>query len=113
VEPKLTIEIVQLSAAIAEVHVHVDFANDVPTECRLRGRVTGPRCPGTETIEIAYPLRELPAANARRRSARLVIPEPNLWDTVTPFTYGGTVEVWREDEKVAELPLEIGLRQSK
>ena len=111
-DPKLTIEIVQLSAAVADVQVHVDFANDVPADYRLTGRVTGPRCPGTETIEIAYALRQLPITSARRRSARMVIPEPNIWDSVTPFTYGGMVEVWQGDEKVTELPLEIGLRQA-
>jgi len=110
--PKVSFEILRLSSAIAEVLVHVDFNEDVVAETRLAGRVAGPHCPGAETIEIAYPIHAVEPNSSRRRSARIVIPEPNLWDAQTPFTYAGAVEVWIEAKKSTELPLEIGLRQA-
>jgi hypothetical protein len=45
-------------------------------------------------------------------TAKLVIPEPNLWEAETPFTYGGEVRVQVKGSIVAELPIEIGLKQS-
>src|SRR4051812_10969773 len=111
--PVVTTQIVRLSATIAEVLIHADFDHAIGAEAKLAGRLYGPRCPGTETIEIAYPIRAIPSEPARpqRRSARIVIPEPNLWETQTPFTYVGTVEVCTGATKVAEIPIELGLRQ--
>jgi hypothetical protein len=109
----ITTQIVRLSANIAEVLIHADFHHDIEAEAKLAGRLSGPRCPGAETIEIAYPLRAIPPneGQPRRRSARVIIPEPNLWEAQTPFIYAGAVEIFAGDVKLANVPIEIGLRQ--
>ncbi|MFL5329340.1 MAG: hypothetical protein ACJ8C4_10530 [Gemmataceae bacterium] len=111
--PVITTQIIRLSATIAEVLIHADFDHGIDAETTLAGRLYGPRCPGTETIEIAYPIRAIPAepAHPQRRSARVVIPEPNLWEKQTPFTYVGTVEISTGGTKTADIPIELGLRQ--
>src|SRR4051812_37737852 len=100
--PRVTVDVVRLDAAAAEllVHAEVDDTGGVV----LRGRLMGPRCPGVSTVEVAYPLKPLPADPHRpgRVSARVVIPDPNLWEPAHPFVYWGPVEVWRGGEKIGE-----------
>jgi hypothetical protein len=105
------IEVVRLSQAAAELLIHVDFPNDPGPATELRGRLMGPRSPTTGTVEVAYALRPLPPTSELpgRRSARVVIPEPNFWEPASPFTYRGPVEVWESGTKRMELPVEIGL----
>ena len=54
----------------------------------LRGRLMGPRCRFTTTIEIAYPIR--PSNTAGEFTA--IVPEPSLWQPAKPFCYEGPVE---------------------
>jgi len=109
--PTVSFEVLRLDAALAELLVHADFAEDPGPDVELRGRLMGPRCPGVGTIEVAYPLRPVPSGLPARRSARVVIPDPNLWESDTPFVYWGPAEVWVGGAKVAEVRSEVGLRR--
>ena len=86
----------RLSTAVAELWIVVEVERVTPTT-ELRGRLSGPKCPGSETVQIAYPLRMLPSTG-EALVARILIPEPNLWTAETPFVYEGTVELWQDGE---------------
>jgi hypothetical protein len=75
----------------------------------LRGRLMGPRCPGVSTIEIAYPLRPL-SAEGNTLTARVLIPEPNLWTEATPFVYEGPVELWQDGQCCDATRVTVGLK---
>lgn len=112
-EPTITTTVARLSAALAEVLIQADFPKSVALSWRLSGQVTGPRCPGSETIEIAFPIRSIDADKrfAHRVLGRIVIPEPNLWEAETPFVYGGMLEIRDGQTVVTTLPIEFGLKQ--
>jgi len=101
-----------LNPAEAEVWITA-----VPTDClggmELRGRLMGPRCPYSTTIEVAYPLQPLPLQSEKPRhlTARVIIPEPSLWDPESPFLYQGPVEVWKDHKRFFEMQMSHGLRQ--
>ena len=74
----------------------------------IRGLLRGPRCLYSNTVQIAYPLRVDPANGTDRPT--IIIPEPALWDPVSPFLYEGPVEMNQEGEwKVSFFP-RIGFR---
>jgi hypothetical protein len=100
-----------LNPAEAELWVTVD-AEGLSPEAEVRGRLLGPRCRYSTTVEVAYPLRPLPAAVSAGpgRTCRVIIPEPSFWDPESPFYYRGPVEVWLGNDKVAEAALRVGLR---
>jgi Glycosyl hydrolases family 2 len=109
---KTTIEVRQLSAAGAEVWLTAEL-DRVTSATELRGALTGPRCPGVTTVEVAYPLRPLPRTGtepANTLTMRAVIPEPNLWTPATPFVYEGRIELWQDDNRADVAPLAVGLR---
>jgi hypothetical protein len=43
--------------------------------------------------------------------ARVIIPEPCLWDPVSPFLYQGPLELWSNGTRRFETPISHGLRQ--
>src|SRR5262245_19804398 len=75
----------------AEVRVEVMWEGNSHAE--VRGRGLGPKCPGTTTIEVAYPLHTL-VSEPGRYSLAAIIPEPSLWEAATPFHYAVIVELW-------------------
>jgi hypothetical protein len=97
---KTTVEVKRLSAAEAEVWVTAEL-DAVTPGTELRGRLVGPRCPGTSTIEVAYPFRPPPSTPeaADTQTVRVVIPEPNFWTEQTPFVYEGTIELWQDGRR--------------
>ncbi len=101
-----------LDPAQIELWVSADVAQAAAT-AELRGRLMGPRCRYAATVEVAYPLRPF----ARRPeglsgpAARVVIPEPSLWDPEGPFVYEGAVELWEDGQRCDEAPLRRGLRR--
>jgi hypothetical protein len=101
-----------LNPAEAELWVTVE-AEGLSPDAEVRGRLLGPRCRYSTTIEVAYPLRPLPAAVSAgaARTCRVIIPEPSFWDPESPFYYRGPVEVWLGNDKVAETHLRLGLKQ--
>ena len=68
----------------------------------IRGRLMGPTCAVTTTIEVAYHLR----------GNRVIIPEPGWWDPQSPFLYHGPVELWQGGEKLETGRIRIGLRHT-
>ena len=60
-------------------------------------------------MEVAYPLRPLPNSNGL--SARVVIPEPSLWEPACPFLYEGVVELWEDGARCEQAPIRRGLRR--
>jgi beta-galactosidase/beta-glucuronidase len=84
----------------AEIWVRAT-AEDVTSTTELRGKVAGPKCQGVTTVEVAYPLRPLPRPDAQSAglAARVVIPEPNLWEPACPFLYDAVVELWQDGER--------------
>ncbi len=101
-----------LDPAQVELWVSADVAQAAAT-AELRGRLMGPRCRYAATVEVAYPLRSF----ARRPeglsgpAARVVIPEPSLWDPEGPFVYEGAIELWEDGRRCDEVPLRRGLRR--
>lgn len=84
----------RVSPAVAEVWAIVTIDWVTPTTA-VRGKLVGPRCPGSSTVEIAYPLREV-ERSASTITVRATVPEPNLWAPDAPFTYAGIVELWHD-----------------
>jgi len=84
-----------LSPVEAELMIVAEAAYVTP-ETELIGRFTGPTCAYSTTIEVAYPLRRWPQPVADLPLARrVVIPEPSLWDPISPFVYHSTIELWQ------------------
>ena len=101
-----------LDPAQAELWVSADADRVTPTT-ELRGRFTGPRCLYAATVEVAYPLRPFGRRpeGLNDPAARVVIPEPSLWDPEGPFVYQGTVELWEDGQRCDQVPLRRGLRR--
>jgi DNA-binding CsgD family transcriptional regulator len=101
-----------LDPAQAELWITAS-AEHVTPATELRGSLAGPRCLYAATVEIGYPLRPF----MRRRegmeglSARVVIPEPSLWEPQCPFVYQGTVELWQDGARCDQVPIRRGLRR--
>lgn len=80
----------------AEIRITVEPA-EMTASTEVRGRFVGPRSIYGNTVEVAYPLRELPKTSASPDipgiTVHAVIPEPNLWDPATPFVYDGLLEL--------------------
>jgi hypothetical protein len=105
----ITVEPVRVSPAEAVLLVHVELDAPLPG-AEVRGKLVGPRCPGVSTVEIAYPLRPLPATSDTALSLRAVVPEPNLWTAATPYRYDGRAEVWAGGARVAAEAFAVELR---
>lgn len=75
---------------------------------QVRGRLMGPRSPYAQTVEIAYPVREL--ARTDHVLLRVRIPEPNFWEPKTPLLYEGPLELWEGDERCDQIVLRHGIR---
>src|SRR5690349_5726458 len=97
-----------LSPAQAEVHVLVTPEARTPAT-EVRGRLMGPSCPYSSTVEIAYALRPLPA-EGEALVCRVIIPEPSLWEPESPFLYRGPVELWQDGACCDRVTLSHGLR---
>jgi hypothetical protein len=96
--------------AEAEVWITVR-AECLTATTEVRGRLMGPACPYSSTIEVAYPLRPLahPPADVPPLTRRVVIPEPSLWEPVSPFLYRGPVELWQDGERCERVTVTHGL----
>lgn len=103
-EPRIEIEIVRLSTAIAELRLRANIGGE------MRGRLMGPRSPQGGTLEVAYPIKSM-TDSAVECVGSVLIPEPNQWDSDRQFTYGGPVEIWQNGKTVHAQWVEIGLKQ--
>src|SRR5947209_11341595 len=98
----------------AEVLLSV-YPEHLRSSTQVRGRLNGPRCPYTTTVEVAYPLREhsrqYESEGEPRVLSRVLIPEPSLWDPQTPFLYEGPVELWQGGQMCQQVLIRHGLRR--
>lgn len=78
----------------------------------LKGRLMGPRCRYSSTVEVAYPLLAAPQPpqDFPALARRVIIPEACLWDPVSPFLYQGPVELWEESQCCDQRLISLGLR---
>lgn len=100
-----------LNPAEAEIWITVPGA-ELHSDYEIRGRLVGPRCLYATTVEIAYPscpLREQ-LGKPTDLTARVIIPEPSLWDPESPFLYQGSIEVWKDGCCRFEARISHGLR---
>jgi hypothetical protein len=86
---------------LTPVEAEIEFTSSGgPAE--FRGRLMGPTCAVTTTIEVAYHIR----------GNRIIIPEPAWWDPQSPFLYRGPVELWQEYGRLETARVQIGLRHT-
>lgn len=105
-------QIYRLTPTEAEVGItaELDF---VSPRTELRGKLVGPRCPGVSTIEIAYAFHPLPSetnSTTKTLTARVVIPEPNLWTEAIPYIYEGWLELWHDGHICDTTKVAVGLK---
>jgi hypothetical protein len=103
----------RLDPAEAEIWISV-YPERLTSETVVRGRFTGPRCVYASTVEVAYPLREHSREYEKTGDphirVRALIPEPNLWDPISPFLYDGVLELWQGKECCEQRRFRQGLR---
>ena len=98
-------------SAEAEVWVNVVPERITPST-EVRGRLMGPRCVYSNTVEVAYPLKPFarPLEGWPGLVRRVVIPEASLWDPQCPFLYEGPVELWEDGQLCERVDVRHGLR---
>jgi hypothetical protein len=101
-----------LDPAQADLWITASAENVTPAT-ELRGRLEGPRCLYAATVEIGYPLRPFTRRpdGMEGLAARVVIPEPSLWEPQCPFVYQGTVELWQDGVRCDQVQIRRGLRR--
>ena len=102
----------RLDPAEAEIWITVVPEKVTPTT-RVSGRLMGPRCPYSATVEVAYPLRPWKRdeeADSKSLTMRVIIPEASLWEPESPFLYQGPVELWQDEQLCERVQLSHGLR---
>jgi hypothetical protein len=90
-----------------ELHLHVKVAELTPST-KVRGRLMGPRCAYSSTIEIAYRMTEVERID--HIVMRVIIPEPSCWHPQTPFLYQGPLELWNNGELCDRVEISHGIR---
>src|SRR5438093_6580949 len=98
---QVTIKPVRLTPTEAELAVEVAYSPAQPT-CELHGRLMGPTCVYSTTVEVAYPIRRPHVSddNPQKLIGRVVMPEPGWWDPESPFLYTAVVELWDDGSKL-------------
>jgi hypothetical protein len=84
---------------LTPVEAEIELSSTIG-QAEIRGRLMGPTCEVTTTIEVAY----------RIRDSRVIIPEPAWWDPESPFLYGGPVELWQDGKRLEMARVQVGLR---
>ena len=72
----------------------------------------GPVVPYATTVEVAYPLQSFPhkPEDVPDLTFRVVIPEPSLWDPISPFLYEGYIGLWQNNLRYEFGEVHHGLR---
>src|SRR5262249_18790282 len=72
------------------------YMERVTNKTEIRGRLMGPRCAYSSTVEVAYPIRMVKHEYGKEDhpyvSTQVIIPEPCFWEPETPFLYQGIIE---------------------
>jgi beta-galactosidase/beta-glucuronidase len=110
---QVVMQVRRLSPAEAEIWLLIE-AEAVTAATEVRGRLTGPRCVGATTIEVAYPLKAAPRhEHIPPLSLRVVIPDPSLWEPGRPFVYHAAIELWQDGKLCDQMEADYGLRMSE
>lgn len=103
----------RLSPAEAEVWLLIEPEMFTP-RTEVRGRFLGPRCPGTTTIEVAYPLQPIHRQQGvPPLSQRVIIPDPMLWEPGRPFVYHALIELWQDGQRCDAMEADYGLKMGE
>lgn len=108
-----------LNPVSAEVWISV-LPEEYTATTEVRGRLMGPCCLYSSTVEVAYPLRPLRSRSVSEESqtsltlqapltVRAVIPEASLWEPQCPFLYQGPIELWQDGQCCDRVALSHGL----
>jgi hypothetical protein len=109
-----------LNLVSAEVWISI-LPERLTAATEVRGRLMGPRCLYSSTIEVAYPLRPFRARSVSEESkpsltlqaqltVRAIIPEASYWEPQCPFLYQGPIELWQDGKRCDRVILSHGLR---
>jgi len=103
---------IRLTPTEAELAIDLHCSELHPTT-EMHGRLMGPMCLYSTTVEVAYPIR----MHSRGRGqpvlhGRVVIPEPAWWDPESPFLYHGPIELWEHETRVESSSVRCGLRHA-
>jgi hypothetical protein len=99
-----------LLGAEAEIRVLV-VPERLTSTTEVRGRLVGPTCRFSTTVEVAYHLRPvLGAGEPGSLLMRVHIPEASLWEPECPFLYEGVVELWQDGLRCRRVMVRHGLR---
>jgi|RhiMethySRZTD1v2_1073278.scaffolds.fasta_scaffold4035373_1 hypothetical protein len=111
---QLTIQQKRLSPAEAELWVVV-HVREIGSTTQIRGNMSGPFCANVQTIQVAYSLKPIkpPGFADNVLVGRILIPEPNLWTTETPFVYEGNVELWDDGKLAGSKPFRAAFKASE
>jgi hypothetical protein len=103
--------IVRLTQAEAEIRFLVTTSAR-GEDLHVRGRLMGPKCPYSSTVEVAYPLKEIERsvnpAGGTSILLRTVIPDPSMWDPQSPFLYSGPLGIWQADQALEQHTVQVG-----
>jgi len=97
----------RLDPVETELAIHVLLETLTPAT-ELKGRLTGPRCAYSSTIEIAHSVRKIQRSD--HIELRVSIPEPSWWEPETPFLYAGSIELWHDGEFCQRIAIAHGIR---
>lgn len=105
---------VRLTPTEAELAIDL-HCTELHSTTELRGRLMGPSCLYSTTIEVAYPIRMISRTAGAQPvlHGKVVIPEPAWWDPESPFLYHGPVELWEHESRVESAGIRIGVRHAK
>jgi hypothetical protein len=110
---EILIYVIRLDATVAELGISV-LPDRVTNGTRVQGRVTGPRCAQATTVEVSYPLREASRQYYKEGDPcirlHVAIPEPNVWDPISPFEYLCKLELWQGDQRCDQTERVIQLK---
>src|SRR5262245_9694928 len=109
-----TVRLARLTPTEAELRIELR-CTEMRSTSEIRGRLMGPTCLYSTTIDIAYPVKMLPHRKdaSHALEARVVIPEPAWWDPESPFFYHGPVELWEHERRIESFNLKCGLRHAE
>jgi hypothetical protein len=83
------------------------------SDTKLTGRLTGPHCRYTTTVQVPYPMRETLRRHEEdgpRVFLKVVIPEASFWEPAIPFLYEGPIELWEGSVRCDCVQICRGLR---
>jgi hypothetical protein len=101
-----------------EAHLHVFvYPEFLYSSTLVRGRVVGPSCAYSSTVEVAYDLRETSreyeSTGIPHIGVQAIIPEPCLWDPESPFLYRIIVELWQKGDLCEQQSLSHAFHESQ